>query len=167
MAKGTRTITFRCPDKLWESATRAVLTRNDHSRDEPWELSDFIRIAMAEKLAKMERSRGKKARVQPGNMSAWKRGSDGALQMPGQKDNLTSHLYPPDDYEELVHRGVFRIGDRVICIDDADGAHFLENGKEYTIQSLCMDREGEVGVNLVGMARVWEITRFVLSEHCD
>lgn len=57
MSKGTTKYVFRLDDcqKMFVDVT--IARRNEFTRDEPWTLSDFIRIAIWEKLRKMERSR--------------------------------------------------------------------------------------------------------------
>lgn len=58
MSAGTKVYGIRIPEELaWEIEV-AVVRRNRHARGVPWYFSDFVRIACAEKLAKMIRSRG-------------------------------------------------------------------------------------------------------------
>jgi hypothetical protein len=49
--------TFRCQDSLWDEVIETVQRRNLWSRERPWTLSDFIGIALKEKIRKMARSR--------------------------------------------------------------------------------------------------------------
>lgn len=51
-------------------------------------------------------------------------------------------------------------GQHVKCIDATNGAHFLEVGKVFVVESTQMDRNGTLRLNLVGMARAWEVERF-------
>jgi len=50
--------------------------------------------------------------------------------------------------------------DTVRCIDDTNGANFLIAGKCYTVESTQVDDNGKLRLNLVGMARAWEVERF-------
>ena len=59
---GTGKILVRVPDALRLQIEDTIKARNLLSSSEPWSLSDFVRIALAEKLAKMERSRGGRGR---------------------------------------------------------------------------------------------------------
>lgn len=59
-SKGTRMRQFRYSDGDWAKLEMAVERRNFWTREEPWTLSDFIRIAIAEKLDKMRRCRRRK-----------------------------------------------------------------------------------------------------------
>ena len=54
----------------------------------------------------------------------------------------------------------FAAGGRVRCDDATDGANFLVFGKEYIVESTQRDSEGNIRLNLVGMARAWETRRF-------
>jgi hypothetical protein len=57
-SKGTPRYTFRVPPTLMQEIRLAIDRRNVYTRDEPWTLTGFVIAALAEKLAKMERSRG-------------------------------------------------------------------------------------------------------------
>lgn len=59
-SKGTPMRQFRYSDEEWLALEVAVERRNFWTRQEPWTLSDFIRIAIAEKLDKMRRCRSRK-----------------------------------------------------------------------------------------------------------
>ncbi len=51
-------------------------------------------------------------------------------------------------------------GQQVECIDATHGAHFLEVGKSFTVDSAQLDSQSKLRLNLVGMARAWEVERF-------
>lgn len=57
MSKGTKVFSLRIDDELFAAVHAAILKRNLHTRDEDWTFTDFMRAALREKLAKMERSR--------------------------------------------------------------------------------------------------------------
>jgi hypothetical protein len=57
MSRGTERYTFRLPPKLMREVEATRLLRNQNTREEPWTLSDLVRIALAEKVKKMNRSR--------------------------------------------------------------------------------------------------------------
>jgi mRNA deadenylase 3'-5' endonuclease subunit Ccr4 len=57
MSAGTPLRAFRIPDHEWEAAEFTVNKRNDNSRNPPWTMSAFIRLAIREKIKKMIRSR--------------------------------------------------------------------------------------------------------------
>lgn len=61
-SKGTPRRTFRFADQFWTTVEEAVDRRNFWTQREPWTLSDFVRIAIAEKLAKMKRCRRRRPR---------------------------------------------------------------------------------------------------------
>lgn len=63
MSKGTDRYTFRLPQELMAAVATTIYRRNLHTDKEPWELSEFVRVAIKEKLAKMERSRRRAGRV--------------------------------------------------------------------------------------------------------
>jgi hypothetical protein len=54
----------------------------------------------------------------------------------------------------------FRPGATVVCRDARNGASFLKAGETYTIESAMVDTIGGLRLNLVGMARAWEVERF-------
>lgn len=62
MTKGTTKYAIRIPIALVNEINTAVAQRNMKSAEAPWTFSDFVRQACMEKVQKMERSRGKKAR---------------------------------------------------------------------------------------------------------
>ena len=57
---GTSKVVVRIPPDLLEEMQLTIATRNVYTREEPWSVSDFIRVAICEKIAKMRRSRGVK-----------------------------------------------------------------------------------------------------------
>jgi Arc/MetJ-type ribon-helix-helix transcriptional regulator len=57
MSKGNRVIKVRVSPELIALIERQIQQRNYHSREAPWVISDWIRVAMIEKLDKMRRSR--------------------------------------------------------------------------------------------------------------
>jgi hypothetical protein len=66
-----------------------------------------------------------------------------------------------------ARRAAFRPGDRVICLDDSNGAHFLYRGGTYVIESTQHDDAGQLRLTLLGMARAWEASRFLLATAAD
>jgi hypothetical protein len=72
MSAGTRNRIVRIDDETWSLFTRVTEHRNAHRDAEPWTLSDFIRIACREKVAKMDRSRGRELTIadEPANLEA-------------------------------------------------------------------------------------------------
>lgn len=54
---------------------------------------------------------------------------------------------------------MFRPGDTVLCLDAHHGDHFLIRGECYVVDHA---RESDGWVSLVGMAAMWEPTRFRL-----
>ena len=63
MSKGTPNQTFRLLPSLKEECERTIARRNDNSFESPWTFTEFIELALREKIAKMERSRRSKGRV--------------------------------------------------------------------------------------------------------
>lgn len=57
MSAGTPIRTVRLDDQLWRAIKDQVAQRNIFSRSQPWTMSDFIAIALQEKLDKMRRCR--------------------------------------------------------------------------------------------------------------
>lgn len=57
MSKGTQVYSVRINPFLVELARETIERRNNFCGGVPWTFSDFITIAMREKLAKMKRSR--------------------------------------------------------------------------------------------------------------
>ena len=60
MSKGTDRYTVRLPSDLMSEVATTIYRRNLHAEGEPWDLSAFLRVAIREKLHKMERSRRKR-----------------------------------------------------------------------------------------------------------
>lgn len=56
MSLGTPRYTFRLPEELMDEVKERTELRNLTARGRAWEISDFVRIAIVEKLNKMERS---------------------------------------------------------------------------------------------------------------
>jgi hypothetical protein len=59
MSKGTQVYPVRLPQLLVEMAQATIRFRGVGKTGKAWTLSDFIRVAMAEKVKKMDRSRGR------------------------------------------------------------------------------------------------------------
>lgn len=59
MSAGTRNRIVRIDDDSWNLFELTVEFRNANKKGKPWTMSDFIRIACREKVAKMDRSRGR------------------------------------------------------------------------------------------------------------
>ena len=57
MSKGTPRVVIRLADQVVQEIELAIARRNLWSREVPWTLSDFLRVAIAEKLQKMARCR--------------------------------------------------------------------------------------------------------------
>jgi metal-responsive CopG/Arc/MetJ family transcriptional regulator len=57
MSAGTPRVTIRIDDELREEIEIVITDRNSRTRDRPWTLSDFIGIAIREKVLKMQRGR--------------------------------------------------------------------------------------------------------------
>jgi hypothetical protein len=57
MSKGTPIFTLRLPANLVVEVHETIRRRNLWSRRAPWTWSDFVRVAITEKLRKMERCR--------------------------------------------------------------------------------------------------------------
>lgn len=62
MTLGNPKIIIRVPRELIAEMKEAIRRRNLRSREEPWVFSDFVRIAIRDKLHHMQRSRGRKRR---------------------------------------------------------------------------------------------------------
>jgi hypothetical protein len=60
MSKGTQVITIRLSEYYTDKIDEAVKRRNVTTRREPWTRSCFIKQAILDKLAHMERSKKKK-----------------------------------------------------------------------------------------------------------
>jgi len=89
MSNGTRVYTVRLSDELMEQVQETMARRDHYAFESPWSLSDFIRIAVQEKLSKMERSRrSKKGKVKGGST--------------GQEGATDSECAPGEDRGEPV-----------------------------------------------------------------
>ncbi len=58
MSKGTPIRHFRMLNSEWREMLETIELRNLFTREERWDKSAFITLAIREKIAKMERSRG-------------------------------------------------------------------------------------------------------------
>lgn len=56
MTKGNPVLLVRVERELHEQITECIQRRNRRTREEPWDMSKFIRVAIRDKLAKMKRS---------------------------------------------------------------------------------------------------------------
>lgn len=63
MSRGSDRVTVRLPNKLPERMAATIARRNATAHGMLWTISDFIQIAIEEKIKKMERSR--KGRAAP------------------------------------------------------------------------------------------------------
>lgn len=59
MSKGNRIVNVRFDAGILESIATEIARRNLNTSSAPWSMSDFIRVAVAEKLKKGARSRSK------------------------------------------------------------------------------------------------------------
>lgn len=57
MSKGSKIVPVRIPRGLLLRAELQIAARNMVTRDEPWDMSEFIRVSIERNLRKMERSR--------------------------------------------------------------------------------------------------------------
>jgi len=57
MSKGRPVVPLRLDPGLIEDMEIAIIRRNENTRETPWSFSDFIRVAICEKLHKMKRGR--------------------------------------------------------------------------------------------------------------
>jgi len=57
MSKGSQIVPVRIPLPMLVDMDQQIEKRNATARGEPWTVSEFIRSAIADKLAKMGRSR--------------------------------------------------------------------------------------------------------------
>lgn len=85
MSAGTPVRSVRIGEELWVRMRFQICSRNNWTREEPWNESDFIRIAIEEKLAKMARSRN-------------------------HRPSATSDLFNPNAIEENVEDGLRALG---------------------------------------------------------
>ena len=63
MSKGTPRYAFRLPPDLIAAVEEVLLSRNLHTAGELWTLSDWVRVALVEKLDKVRRGRNRKGGV--------------------------------------------------------------------------------------------------------
>lgn len=63
MSKGTKIRSLRLEDEIWDQVVIACQERNERTPDEIWTLSQWVRIAIVEKLDKVKRGRRKKGGV--------------------------------------------------------------------------------------------------------
>jgi hypothetical protein len=76
MSKGTRIMPVRFPDELAAEVFRELSLSERTREGEPWTFSDFVRLAVAEKIAHRKRSRAKRARKKttpPAGSPTWDR----------------------------------------------------------------------------------------------
>lgn len=57
MSLGTDRYTFRLDKAMMDAVAETIERRNEWTRDVPWDLSEFVRVAIREKLKKMARCR--------------------------------------------------------------------------------------------------------------
>lgn len=57
MTVGNPKLVVRVTEGVLEQIHAAIRKRNSRSRDEPWDVSAFVRTAIRDKLAHLERSR--------------------------------------------------------------------------------------------------------------
>lgn len=62
MARGSPRIIVRVHREMLQAIQACIIKRNYHTKHQEWELSDFVRVAMKEKLAHMQRGRKCKRR---------------------------------------------------------------------------------------------------------
>ena len=67
MSKGTCMRTFRLDEDMWRLIGDTVRNRNLVTRLDQWTISDFIREAINDKIAHMERSRKSRKRREADN----------------------------------------------------------------------------------------------------
>lgn len=63
MSKGSTIVPVRIPSDLLRQVEETYLGRNLFAPKNPWTLSDFVRVALKEKIAKMQRSRKKRRKT--------------------------------------------------------------------------------------------------------
>lgn len=64
MSKGNKIVKVRMEPALLEELERQLASRNEHCREAPWTLSDFVRDCVRERLTK--RARRKRGLAQAG-----------------------------------------------------------------------------------------------------
>jgi hypothetical protein len=57
VSRGSPVVPIRIPVELLDRIERQIRQRNHHTHEEPWTLSDFIRVSVERNLSKMCRSR--------------------------------------------------------------------------------------------------------------
>jgi hypothetical protein len=90
MSKGTPTRTVRITDKLWWEIKLTVEYRNAHSKRRAWTLREFLVLAAREKIAKMQRSRGRKLTE-----------DDEMIDLSQLEHGYGGELFPDKDLEDL------------------------------------------------------------------
>lgn len=65
MAKGNPIVLVRLTPQILEQIAEAIERRNRRTREEPWDRSGFIRVAIRDKLFHMQRSRGRSRKRKP------------------------------------------------------------------------------------------------------
>jgi len=63
MSRGSPIVPVRIPAELLAEIGQVIDGRNERARGAPWTRSEFIVLALREKLAKMERSRSGRAKA--------------------------------------------------------------------------------------------------------
>jgi hypothetical protein len=58
-SKGTPIYRFRIPHDVMNAAIATIHRRNNNTAEEPYDLSEFVRQAIVEKIAHMDRSAGR------------------------------------------------------------------------------------------------------------
>lgn len=61
-SKGNKVVPVRMDPELLSAALVTIQTRNIFTTEQPWTFSDFVRVALVEKMKKMERSRRPRSR---------------------------------------------------------------------------------------------------------
>ena len=57
MSKGSKIVNVRVSDELYGEMLAAMDSRNNHTSEQPWNISDFIRYSIRVKLAHIARSK--------------------------------------------------------------------------------------------------------------
>lgn len=63
MSKGSKIVPVRIPDELYELMQHAIICINERRREEPYDVSSFIRMCIRHKLDHRIRSKRKYKRV--------------------------------------------------------------------------------------------------------
>lgn len=69
MSKGSRVVPVRFEEELLDAVAAMIASSNERRQGEPWTTSEFVRAAVREKLAKMKRSAGWRARKRRGGVA--------------------------------------------------------------------------------------------------